>query len=272
MKAAVVLTPPMSKRLIARGVARHPIVSQALAQGRILVTLGTTNAYIAEELAGRPIARQAFAAGFIDNRWNINAKLGSSPTTTATSGEDLPLGYGEILIDHGTAVSPPPDPATFLQTLGHAPGDVIIKGGNALDPFGNVGVLMGHPGGGTVGKYYALALARGIPLLIPISLAKMISGSVLDLALEMGRAKLDRVMGLPCGLLPITGTTITEIEAIELLYGIEAFHVASGGVGRGEGSVSLLLKGEQESVEKAFDAITSLQQQEESPIILEGRA
>ncbi|MBN1858103.1 hypothetical protein JW848_02735 [Candidatus Bipolaricaulota bacterium] len=272
MKAAVVLTPPMSKRLIAQGLARHPVVSHALEQGRILVTLGTTNAYVAEELVGRPIARQAFAAGFIDGRWNINAKLGSALSAPEGSRNEALLGHGEILIDHGTAMSPPPDPIQLLETLGRVPGDVIIKGGNALDPFGNVGVLMAHPGGGTVGKYYALALARGIPLIIPIGLAKMILGSVLDLAPEMGQASLDRAMGLPCGLHPILGTIITEIEALDLLYGVDAFHVASDGVGRGVGSVSLLLKGEQESVERAFDAICSLQQQEESPIVLEGRA
>lgn len=263
MKAAVVLTPPMSKRLIARGISRDPDVCQALERGRILITLGTTNAYVAEELTGRPIAREMFAAGFIDSRWNINDKLGSPPA-------DASLGHGEILIDHGTAFSPPPDPGALVDTLGRVPGDLIIKGGNALDPFGNVGVLMGHPGGGTVGKYYTLALARGIPVIIPISLAKMISGSVLDLAPEMGQTALDRVMGLPCGLAPISGTVITEIEAVELLYGIEAYHVASGGVGQGIGSVSLLLKGEQRAVEKAFDEIHLLHKEE--PIVLEGHA
>jgi len=271
MKAVVVLTPPMSKRLIARGIARHPDITEALEHGRILITVGTTNAFVAEELTGRPVAKQAFAAGFVDNRWNLNANLGSTSSAPADSANP-PLGGGEILIDHGSAVSPPPDPDGLLDTLGQSPGDIIIKGGNALDPFGNVGVLMGHPSGGTVGKYYARALARGIPVIIPISLAKMILGSVADLAPEMGRMAVDRTMGLPCGLHPMSGTVITEIKAVELLYGAEAFHVASGGVGRGAGSVSLLLKGEREAVEKAFDEICLLAQQEEPPITLEGSA
>ncbi len=271
MKAAVVLTPPMSKRLIARGVARYPDVSQALERGRILITLGTTNAFVAEELTGRPVAKQSFAAGFIDRRWNVNEKMGSLPTGATDASSD-PLGRGEILIDHGVAVSPPPDPGALVETLGGAHGDVLIKGGNALDPFGNVGVLMAHPGGGTVGKYYALAVARGVTVILPISLAKMISGSVLDLASEMGQQALDRTMGLPCGMHPITGTVITEIEAVELLFGVEAFHVASGGVGDGAGSVSLLLKGESSAVEKAFEEIRLLSKQAEPPILLEGSA
>ena len=271
MKAAVVLTPPMSKRLIARGVARYPEVSQALEHGRILITLGTTNAFVAEELAGRPVAKESFAAGFIDHCWNLNADMGS-PQTGATDTSTDPLGRGEILIDQGAAVSPPTDPGALVETLGRTPGDVLIKGGNALDPFGNVGVLMAHPGGGTVGKYYALALARGMAIIIPISLSKMISGSVLDLASEMGQQALDRTMGLPCGMHPMTGTVITEIEAVELLYGIEAFHVASGGVGDGAGSVSLLFKGERTAVSKAFDEINRLAEQAEPPIVLEGSA
>jgi len=68
MKACVVLNPNASKRLIAKGVAALPVVKQALTSGTVVITLGTTNALVAEELLERPIDRGAFAAGFIDDR------------------------------------------------------------------------------------------------------------------------------------------------------------------------------------------------------------
>ena len=75
MKAYAVVRPAAAKRLIAKGVAAHPIVERALREGTIVITLGTTNACVAEELTGEPIDRGAFAAGVIDGRWNINARV-----------------------------------------------------------------------------------------------------------------------------------------------------------------------------------------------------
>ena len=74
-----------------------------------MITFGTTNSYVAEELLGTPIDQGAFAAGFADDRRNINLRLGESP---------------EIVIDHGTRMDPPPE--DVLSTL-HA-GDVVIEG------------------------------------------------------------------------------------------------------------------------------------------------
>jgi hypothetical protein len=54
-RAIVVLPPGAARRLIARGVARLPSVQRALRDGLVVVTLGTTNAYVAEELLGAPL-------------------------------------------------------------------------------------------------------------------------------------------------------------------------------------------------------------------------
>jgi len=62
MKASIVLTASASKRLIARGVAAHPIVEKARTEGTIIVTLGTTNGYVAQELAEGAVDQAAFAA------------------------------------------------------------------------------------------------------------------------------------------------------------------------------------------------------------------
>ncbi|MCK4355986.1 hypothetical protein KAW44_02770 [Candidatus Bipolaricaulota bacterium] len=251
MKACVVLNENMSKRLIAKGVVATPLVQNALAKGTVLITLGTTNAIVAEEILGRTIDRGAFAAGFIDDRWNINARVGE---------------VGEIVLREGKEVTV--DSQELLDSLGA--GDLIIKGGNAIDPWGVVGVLTGAVNGGTVGRYLPLALARGVDVVIPIGLAKTIHSSITDLARELGSGKIDRCMGIPCGIFPLVGRVITESDALETLFPVEVTQVANGGVGRGVGSVSLLITGEKAAVEKAFDLVSSLQG--EPGIVLEGRA
>jgi len=251
MRATVVLSPPMSKRLIAKGVAALPPVKTALAHGRIVITFGTTNAYVAEELLDRPIDRGAFAAGFVDDRWNLNARLGE---------------MGEIVLDQGKRIEPVPD--ELLESL--RAGDVVVKGGNALDPEGVVGVLLGSASGGTVGRYAACCLARGVELIIPIGLAKSVHTSIVDLSQEMGSGTIGLTMGLACGLFPLHGRVITEIDALETLFPVRALHVGSSGVGAGAGAVSLLVEGDDGPVRDAFDLIESLH--DEPDVQLTGRA
>jgi len=220
MKAYAVLRPAAAKRLIAKGVKARPSVKRALKEGTIVVTLGTTNGYVAEELLGGPIDRGAFAAGLIEDRWNINARLGEEGEVIMVKGKRVKLDTDELL-DSLTA------------------GDVIIKGGNALDPFGTVGVLMGAENGGTVGRYVPLALARGVEIVIPISVGKSIH------------------------------TPISELAMKESMFDVRATHIASGGIGEGLGSVSLLIEGEKEDVSAAYGLICSLAGEREPP--LEGR-
>ena len=251
MRASVVLTPPMSKRLIAKGVAALPRVRTALDRGRIVVTLGTTNAYVAEELLGEPIDRGAFAAGFIDDRWNINARLGE---------------LGDIVLDRGKPVEVGPEETLASLTA----GDVVIKGGNALDSDGVVGVLMGASTGGTVGRYVATCLARGIELVAPIGLSKSVHTSIAELSLEMGSGRTNLQMGLPCGIYPLHARVVTEVDALETLFPVRAHHVTTGGVGAGVGAVSLLIDGEEPSVRDAFALVESLRG--EPDVELAGRA
>lgn len=250
MKASAVLNSTTAKRLIAQGVAAHPLVADALSQGTIIVTLGTTNGYVASELMGQVIDQGAFAAGVIDDRWNVNVRLGEATDLVLKNGHQVPFDEKEVL---GTLTA----------------GDVVIKGGNALDPFGTVGVLMAAATGGTIGRYIPTAQARGVDIVIPISLSKSIHTAIADLTLEMGSRKLELSMGLPCGMYPLTGYVVTEIEALALLFDVHANHVCSGGIGMGTGSVSLLIEGEDASVQAAFAHIEALAQLPEIPV--EGR-
>ena len=250
MKASVVLNPSTAKRLIAQGVAAHPIVAQAMRRGTVVVTLGTTNGYVASELLGDPIDQGAFAAGVIDGRWNVNARLGEATDLVLKDGVQIPFDEKAVLGDL-------------------AAGDVVIKGGNALDPFGTVGVLLAAATGGTVGRYVPTAIARGVDIVIPISVSKSVHTSIADLALDLGSRRLELSMGLPCGMYPLTGHMVSEIEALELLFEVRATHLCSNGIGPGRGSVSLLIEGKEESVRAAFDRIQQLSKLPEIPV--EGR-
>jgi len=64
---------------------------------------------------------------------------------------------------------------------------------------------------------------------------------------------------MPVGMVPIMNAiVVTELEALELLTGVEAIHVASGGVGGSEGAVTLAVDGESEDVEAAIELVKSI--------------
>ncbi|MCX7750297.1 MAG: hypothetical protein N2320_01830 [Candidatus Bipolaricaulota bacterium] len=245
-RALVVLPPGAARRLIARGVAQLPAVARARREGVIVVTLGTTNAYVAEELLGRAIERERFCAGYIGEALAWLPPDRQAKPLVLRRGEPVDLSLDEVVAE--------------LKA-----GDILIKGANVLDPSGVCGVFMASPAGGTVGKLIAPALARGVELVIPISCAKSIHGFVSELVPELGIGRVARAMGGPVGLFPLVGTVVTEVEAAALLYGVRAHHLGSGGVGPGSGAVTLLLVGEEENVERAFSELSSLARTEPPP-------
>ena len=66
-------------------------------------------------------------------------------------------------------------------------------------------------------------------------------------------------MGLPTALVTFsTAKVITEIQAIQVLTGASATHVASGGIGGSEGAVTLVVEGEAPVLEQAFELVKSV--------------
>ena len=60
-------------------------------------------------------------------------------------------------------------------------------------------------------------------------------------------------------MIPLTGAkVVTEITALKILAGVEAFHVASGGVSGSEGSVALVAEGSKEAMNKAIKLVESI--------------
>ncbi len=234
-KKLITLTVSESKRLIAKGIAQLLVVQRALVKGTIIIAGGTTNAYILEELTGVSIDKKKYTAGIVyDGQLTVTDKDTRLEPVVLKDGQKVALDWQEALEDFNKE-------------------DVFIKGGNALDVSGNVGVLVANDWGGTIGKALPIVTARGANLIMPVGLEKLIF-SVPDVASFMGTRSLDEAMGLKVGLMCVSyGQLITEIEALKLLSEVEAVvPVAAGGIGASAGGQTLLIAGEGEKVDQAY--------------------
>lgn len=233
----VVLTPAESRRLIARAVAALPEVRAAYAFGRLAVMAGGTTAFVLEELTGERIEPPRFSMGM-----NADGMLTQSLEEGRVNGRVFLKGKRQDI--------PYPE---FVKTCGK--GDVIIKGANAIDSAGNAGILMCNENGGAVGAFFGPIFARGITMIVPAGLEKLIT-SVPDAAMGWGQATLDYSMGVKVGLSVLTSVLIvSEIEALTVLAGVRARLVARGGIAGSEGAVILLLEGPQERFDQALDVV-----------------
>lgn len=240
MKRQVVLTVSESKRLIAKGVAALPEVQRAMKEGMVVVATGTTNAYVLEELWGKEFDKRRYRSGI------------TTPTTPEKQEEPQGERIPDIVFRKGE-VAEGLDRYNAVEHMGK--GDVYLKGANALDYVGGVaGVLIGSPTGGTVGAVLGNIVGKKIDLVIPIGLEKLVYDDINELH---WLASQDDSEGP--SLWPITGTIVTEIEALGLLTGVDAYLYAAGGVAGAEGAVRLLLEGTEDQVEAALELVESIE-------------
>ncbi len=236
----VVLVPSESKRLIAKGVLALPEVKRVLQRGLFVVSRGTTTAYIAEELLGVKLPKGNCTAGIV-----TDCRL------AVTIPEE---GFGPWVFRNGVKSEEAADEALKQFTA----TDVSVKGVNAIDPQGNAGVLAANDFGGTIGSIWPILTARGSHLIVPAGLEKM-TASVIDASWVCGNKLFTYVMGARVALMPVVSAkVVTEIQALEILTGVRAVHVGSGGVGGSEGAVVLGLEGSDATVRHAFELVKSV--------------
>lgn len=134
------------------------------------------------------------------------------------------------------------------------PGDVYIKGVNAVDQNHDVGVLLGSMVDGTIGKICQARKEKGFSILAPVGLEKLIPGTIKEAAAFIGRPK-DYSMGVKCRMFPLSPDyTITEVEALEIISeGGKARVFSCGGLKGAEGAVSIALEGTEEQVGRAIE-------------------
>ena len=242
-QACAVLTVAESKRLIGKGVARLPIVKKALADGQVIITTGTTNTYVAEEILGEKIEPGRFVTGRTypaKNAKRLNPEGKFIPVIVLRKGK----WEKDVTLD------------AALKAL--KAGDVVIKGGNMLDYENRLaGVLIGHKTSGTTGKIMPYIVARKAHLVIPIGLEKQCPGDGREIV-RMMREPVATEGRMP-SMFPVTGTIVTEIEALETLCGVKAFQAAAGGIGGAEGSRWMVFRGRKAQVEEARELIRSVQ-------------
>lgn len=245
----LVLTSAESKRLIAKAVVVMPQVKRALEKGRVIIANGTTTAFVAEEILGRQVSKYRYAAGYIGE-----GKLAATPRKLRTK--------AYVLVDGRPVDAPAKEIVQEFEA-----DDVFIKGANAVDAEGHVGILMASDQGGTISMAQGPVIARGCHFIVPVGLEKLVP-SVIEASCKGGILRLKYAMGLKVGLMPVVNATVvTEIQALRILVGVEATHIASGGIGGCEGAVTLVVEGTDDAVQKAFEVVEGVKG--EKPLLIE---
>jgi hypothetical protein len=247
-QAIVVLNPAESKRLLAKTVAGLPEVQDAYKNGRLSVSTCSTSAFVIEELTGEKLVPHCYCIGMVaDGMLTTSVKEDREAVRFYVKGERVTM-----------------DALPFYDTFDT--GDVVVKGGNAVDPLGDAGVLASNSQGGTVGALISFVMVRGLPVIMPIGLEKLIP-SVSEACAGWGQRTLHKSMGEKVWLVPVIGSlVITEIQALGILAGVDSRLVASGGIGGSEGAVVLLLEGSEKNVEKAFAIVESVKGEAPIPV------
>jgi len=243
MKASFTLIPTESRRLIAKAVVEMEEIKIAQKKAYIVINGGTTNGYIAQELAGADIKPEEFTAGTVSHRLMC--------VTDLPPKRELPF---PIILYKGQRTDKTiPDVFQDFHVE-----TVLIKGGNCIDSQGNVGVISAGFDGGTVGATIGTVVSQGLKYIVAVGLEKLVP-SVDKAASAAGAKSLDYSMGADFGIFKLpNAVVITEIEALKILTGVEATHIGSGGIGDAAGAVSLIIEGEESKVKNAIGIIESV--------------
>ncbi|NWF94520.1 MAG: hypothetical protein HXY34_00080 [Candidatus Thorarchaeota archaeon] len=236
----ITLTPAESKRLIAKGIIATVEFKEAFANGYVCITLGTTTSYIVEEIL-EDYDKTKHVAGVVVPR-------GVWVTKKESRHSDAIFYKGEYM--EGKKV------ADVLSDLG--PGDMIIKGANALDADMVPLVLLASDTAGTVGSFIGAVAAKNIILVMAVGLEKCIPTRYGEMKSAFGMHDWDYAVGTPVGVMPVhVGEVFTETDALAVLFNVDSVAIAAGGVNGAEGSVTLYVVGEDEDIDAAHEFLTT---------------
>lgn len=250
LKAQVTVTPNEAKRLIAKGIVQLPEVRAALKKGKIVIKSGTTPSAVAEELIRQPMG--------------VSGRVSPSGTMGA---QDRTKGIYRLLIEKGKVTTYTPKVTEILGEADVAAqiaffpqmgkGDIVITGANAIDPQKRAALWVG---GATLSPGHLLPAFRvqGVTIIVAVGWEKLIPTCIEEAAAVAGRFSMDVSMGMPVGLIPITGKVVTETDAISILADVKATVIGSGGVQGAEGSTTFVLEGNSAEIKKAWEIICTV--------------
>lgn len=253
----ILLTPSAGKRLIAKAILQQRDIQDAINSKTIVIIAGSTNGYIAEELL-KLIGQES---GFNRKRFFRGITLPPSiETTEAGRLPDESSFPGDVVIVKGTWQKGK-TLFDFVDNL--KAGDIIIKGANCIDSNRKrAGILIGHPKGGTIAAAIQAIVGKRVRLLLPVGLEKRITEDLDSIA-----NLLNNPHSTGPRMFTVSGEIITEIEAIEILFGLKSRLVASGGVCGAEGSVWLAIEGNSEKLSEAKVQLKEISKEEQFQIV-----
>jgi len=209
MRAQVTLTPTESKKLIAKGIAAMDLLKKARKHGMVVIHPSSTTLFLLEELTGTRPEGVWVCGVVLPKGMCISRELQESQFHGRLAKEqrsDLGQFPFSWVLENGEYRTSLPL-ASVLDRMGR--GDVYIKGANAIDPDGKVGVLYASEGAGTIGKVIAASRRKGFAILLPIGLEKVIPTPIAQAAKAASRERTDAAMGIPVGLIPVPGKAVT---------------------------------------------------------------
>ncbi len=240
-KLLVTLTVSEGKRLIAKGLLALDEVQTALREGYLCITLGTTSSYLVEEILGEYDKTKHMAGLTVREGMSVLSKELRAFDAIFYKGEYLD---GKKVID-------------VVDELG--PNDVIIKSANALDSDMVPLVLLASETGGTVGSFIGAASSKNITVIMPVGLEKCIPVAHGEIVGRFGKDDWDYSIGMPVGIIAVPeGIPFTEMEALEVLFGVEAVPIAAGGVNGAEGAITLFIEGDDEDIIEVYEFLKGI--------------
>lgn len=258
MQAEVVLTPAESKKLISKAVFDLPEVQEALKNGIVAIHPSSSTVFLYEMITGS-MPEGLWVCGVIGKKGLCGSNEAVRMIKSRGPGAHDPLKvsketwfFKKGIIQEATPLG------EILEQMTEK--DVYIKGANALDPKGNVGVLFANPagGGGTIGKVMAAQRKKNFHVILPIGIEKLIPVTIEKASHAAGFKKVGSAMGIPSGLIPVAGEKIDEADALLRLFGVEATPIAAGGLAGAEGAVVLAFEGNDEQVKGAFEMLKGI--------------
>lgn len=252
MRLQAVLTTTESKKLISKAILLREEMKKALSEDVVVVHPSSTTIFILEEL-GIPRPTSWWICGLIQPR-GLCASGHILDESRTASFEPTKYAHSWFL-DKGTLIPK----LTLSETLKRmGPNSVYVKGANALDPDGNAGILFAAKGAGTIGIVMKEQRKRGFHILIAAGLEKLIPTKIKECSKAAALPDITFAHGTPCGIIPLQGAVINEIQAFKLICGVEAIPVASGGIAGAEGCIVFMLMGNQEELNKAENLLSQI--------------
>ena len=240
--AGINLTVAEGKRLIAKGIANMPAVKEKLNKGIVVITSGTTNTYIAEELAGLKAPRGSFLTG------NIVPQGAKSPNSGLERVSNITLIDGKV------------SDINYEEAFGQMQeGDIVFKGANLLNyERKQAAVCIGAPDGGTTTRVRTVAGEGKARLIVPIGLEKEVYGDLNEYEAFFAN-QIEQLSYVPKVWVHQDAEIFTEIEAIRTFAEVNVLPWAAGGIAGREGGISLAVYGAKPEVQKILDLIASIQ-------------